>query len=221
MMKNFKFILIILILVSSCSNIEEKKHLQEFFSNDYKKIQSENEIEIVDLDSFKNFSELRNKMAKLTCVGKVSGLRFMFNKKRYHITGFSNCPSSGEIGCYFRRNYLSIRNDSLILGYGKDKKEKPINYLNTELQNIMAKPHNFRSNENKIKPALFHFYVEDKYPISTTKRVLKEIAEQFSAINSKYGSEYFKYSIHFESFDITNIPPPPPPPEPNEFDVKK
>ena len=220
-MRHFNYILIILLIFSSCSNLEEKKPLNSIFSKDYEKFQTENEIGIVDLDSVTNFSELRKKMVKLTCEGKVSGLKFELNETRYHITGFSDCPTSGEIGCYFRRNLISITNDSLIIGYGKDKIKKPINYLKTELNNIMSKSYNFRSNENKVKPALIHFYVEDKYPISTTKAVLKEIAEQFLVINSKNESDFFKYNILFEGYDITSIPPPPPPPPkmPNEFET--
>lgn len=65
-------------------------------------------------------------MGQITCEGKVSGLRFELRDTIYNITGFSDCSSSREIGCYFRRNIMSIRNDSLIIGYGKDKNEKPI-----------------------------------------------------------------------------------------------
>jgi hypothetical protein len=220
-MKNPNYILIFFLIISSCSYLDEKKTLNELYSQDFKKSQVDNEIRIVDLDSVKNFSELRKKMGELTCEGKVSGLRFELNDTRYHVTGFSDCPTSGEIGCYFRRNFLTIRNDSLILGHGKEKEKKPISYLKTELNNIMAKPHNFKYNENKVKPALIHFYVEDKYQISKTKTVLKEIAEQFSALNSQNDSEFFKYNILFEGYDISNIPPPPPPPIPNEFDIDK
>ena len=224
LMKNLNYLLIFFLIISACSYLDEKKTLNELYSQDYKKFQVDHEIGIVDLDSVKNFSELRKKMGELTCEGKVSGLRFELNDTRYHVTGFSDCPTSGAIGCYFRRNLLTIRNDSLLLGYGKEK--EPISYLKTELNNIMAKPHNFQSNENKVKPALIYFYVEDKYPISKTKTVLKEIAEQFSALNSKNDSEFFKYNILFEGYEISNIPhlpppPPPPPPMSNEFDIDK
>ena len=220
-MKNLNYILIFFLILSSCSNLDEKKTLNELYSQDFKKFQVDNKIGIIDLDSVKNFSELRKKMGELTCEGKVSGLRFELNDTRYYITGFSDCPTSGEIGCYFRKNYLTIRNDSLILGYGKEKEKKPINYLKTELNNIIAKPHNFKYNKNKVKPALIHFYVEDKYPISTTKTVLKEIAEQFSVLNTKNDSDFFTFNILFEGYDISSIPPPPPPPMPNEFDIEK
>jgi hypothetical protein len=218
-MKNLNYILIFFLIISSCSYLDEKKTLNELYSQDFKKFQVDNEIGIIDLDSVKNFSELRKKMGELTCEGKISGLKFELNDTRYYITGFSDCPTSGEIGCYFRRNLFTIKNDSLILGYGKEKKS--ISYLKTELNNIMEKPHNFKYNENKVKPALIHFYVEDKYPISKTKTVLKEIAEQFSALNSKNDSEFFKYNVLFEGHDISNIPPPPPQPIANEFDINE
>ncbi|WP_036153808.1 hypothetical protein [Maribacter forsetii] len=217
-MKNLNYILIFFLILSSCSNFEEKKPLNDLFSQDYIRFQSENEIGIIDLDSTTNFLDLREKMGELTCLGKVSGLKFELNETRYHITGFSDCPTSGETGCYFRRNHLTIRNDSLIIGYGKEKEKKPINYLKTELNNIIEKPHNFKYNENKVKPALIHFYVEDNYPISTTINVLKEIAEQFSALNSKNDSDFFEYNILFVGYDISSIPPPPPP-IPNEFNM--
>jgi len=219
LMKNLNYILIFILILNSCSNMSKKKPFNELYSQDFLKYQSENDIEIINLDSVANFSELRTKMQQISCEGKVSGIRFELNDTRYHITGFSDCPTSGKIGCYFRRNFLSIRNDSLIIGYGKYKKKKPINYLKTELNNIMSFPHNFQYNEDKVKPALIHFYVEDKYPISITKTVLKEIAEQFAALNSKSNLDYFKYSILFESVDVSSIPPPPP--NQNEFDIEK
>ena len=217
-MKNFNYISIFLLILSSCSNLGEKQIVNELYSQDFLKFQSENDIAIINLDSIMNFSELRTEMGKITCEGKVSGLRFKLNDTSYNVIGFSDCPNSSEIGCYFRRNLLTIRNDSLILGYGKEKEKKPISYLKTELNNIMAKPHNFIYDETKVKPALIHFYVEDKYPISTTITVLKEIAEQFSALNAKNDSDFFKYNILFEGYDISSIPPPPPPPMSNEFD---
>lgn len=218
MIKNFNYILIFLLTLSSCSNLDKKKPLNEFSTQDSTMLQTENKIGIIDLDSVINFSGLRKRMGELTCEGKTSRLRIKLNDTLYHITGFSNCPTSHETDCYFRRNVISIRNDSLIIGFGAGKVKKPISYLKTELENIMSKTSNFQYNENKVNPALFYFYVEDKYPISTTKKVLKEIVEQFSLIHSKNNPEYFKYNIHFNGFDISNIPPPPPPPKQNKFE---
>lgn len=200
--------------------MDKTKPLYELYSQDFKKLRVDNEIGIVDLDSVSNFSELRKKMGQLTCEGKFPGLRFKSNDTIYHLTGSADCPTSAEISCYFRRNLLFIRNDSLVIKFGKNKKKEPIGYLKTELNEIVSKPYNFQRNENKLKPALIHFYVDDKYPISTTKRALKEIVKQFTEINTKNSSDYFKYNILFEGYDISNIPPPPPS-LPNEFDIDK
>ena len=217
-MKNLNYILIFFLILGSCSNLDEKKPVYELYSQDFKKFQIDNEIGIVDLDSVSNFSELRKKMGELTCEGKVSGLRFKSNDTIYHLTGFTDCPTSGEISCYFRRNLLFVRNDSLVLKFGKNKKKEPIGYLKTELNEIMSKKYTFQRNENKLKPALIHFYVDDKYPISTTKRALKEIVKQFTEISTKNSSDYFKYNILFEGYDITSMLPPPPPPKTKQSD---
>lgn len=195
----------------------KKKTLTDFFSEDYKNFRFHNKIGIINLDSVSNFSELRKKMSELTCEGKSSGLRFVKNDTIFYLTGLADCPTSSEIGCYFSRNLLFVRNDSLLIEYGKNKKKKPIRFLKAELDEIMSQNHNYQHNKNKLKPALIHFYVEDKYPIETTKRTLKEIIRQFKKINSQNGSDYFKYNILFEKYDITNIPLGSPP-KPNEFD---
>ncbi len=213
-MKNLNYILILLLI--SCSNLVEKKPLTQLFSGDFKSSKIDNKIEIIDLDSVSNFTELRQKMGELTCEGKLSGLKFISNDTIYYLTGFANCPISKEIGCYLRRNLLFVRNDSMVIEFGKNEKKKPIKFLKTELNEIISKNYNFQDNINKLKPALIHFYVEDKYPIEITKRSLKEIVKQFKEINSQNASDYFKYNILFEEFDIVNIPPPP---KPNEFDV--
>lgn len=215
-MKNLNYILICLVIFNSCSNFKEKKTLIEFFSEDYKSFRNDNKIEIINLDSFSIFSELRNKMSELTCEGKSSGLRFISNDTVFYLTGFAECPTSSEIRCYFSRNLLFVRNDSLVIEYGKNKKKKPIRFLKSELDEIISQNYNYQHKKNKLKPALIHFYAEDKYPIERTKRALKEIIRQFKKINSQNGSDYFKYNILFEKYDITNIPLEFPP-EPNEF----
>ena len=88
----------------------------------------------------------------------------------------------------------------------------PIKNLNEEIKKITAVDYNFRYNKNILKPALIHLYIEDKYPISKTKEVLREITLQFKKINSEMGTDYFRYTLLFEGFSIMDIPPPPPPP---------
>ena len=206
------------VILYSCNDFTEKKVLNELFSQDFEKFKAENKLEAIDLDSVGNFSELRKKMGKITCKEKVSGLKFEFTGTLYHITAYADCPTSSVISCYFRRNLLTIINDSLVIEYGKENKKAPIEYLKAELENIIKKPYNFQYNEDKVKPALIRIFIEDKYPISTTKKVLKEIAEQFKNINSGNKPDFFKYNILFESYDITSIPLPPPPPKPNKFE---
>lgn len=200
-------------ILVSCDNFKEKAVLNKSFSQDFKKFETKNKLEVIDLDSVVNFSELRKKMGEITCKNKVPGLKFEFAGTLYHITAYADCPTSREISCYFRRNLLTIINDSLIIEYGKKKKKASIEYLKAELRNIIEKPYNFQYNEDKVKPALIHLFIEDKYPISTIKKVLKEIVAQFDNINSGNKPDFFKYNILFEKYDITNVPPPPPPPK--------
>ena len=116
--------------------MDEKKPLAQLFSEDFKSFKIDDKIEIIDLDSVSNFAELKQKMGKLTCGGKSSGLRFKSNNTIYHLTGFTHCPTSGEIGCYFRQNLLFVRNDSLVVEYRKAKKNNRIHKNGTEWDNI-------------------------------------------------------------------------------------
>ncbi len=194
----------------------EKKNKIELYSNNYISSKSKNNIGVINLDTVENFSELSKAMGKLSCDKRISGLRFELNDSIYNLIGYSDCPNHGEIGCFFTPNILKIRNDSLILGYGKEKSSKPISYLKQELNNIIDNPNNYQVNKNKLKPAVIYLYVDDKYPISTTKEVLKEITKEFLFINNSKHSEYFKYTVLFTGYDITKIPPPPLPPSANE-----
>ena len=172
-MKNSFYILIYIIVSSSCSNFDNKEPIDELFSEDFKTLSSDTTIEIIDLDSISNYSELIEQMGQLSCEGKPYGLKFRSNNTVYYVTGYTDCPSSNIINCYFRRNLLYVRNDSLVIEPGKEK--KPIRFPKTELNGIMSKTYSFQHNENQLKPALIHFYVENQYSIETTKRALKEI----------------------------------------------
>ncbi|AXT62277.1 hypothetical protein D1816_18545 [Aquimarina sp. AD10] len=212
----------LVLFLCSCDNNPKSK----LFSQNFEKSKAKNELEVISLDSVMSFSELREMMGKIACKRKVSGLKFEDNDTIYHILGFSSCPTSSEIACYFRRNLLTIKNDSLIIGRGKEKNKKPIKYLKTELENIISKPYNFQHNKDKLKPALIYLYIEDKHTISITKKVLKEIAKQFQNINPVHKPDFFNYTILFKGFDITNVPPPPPPIppppiKPNEIELEE
>lgn len=210
-MKYFLRISVFLILYS-CSNIEDGRTQVELYSNSFISSKTKNNIGMINLDTVESFSELRKAMGKLTCEKRISGLRFEINDSIYNLIGYSDCPISGEIGCHFTPNILNIRNDSLILGHGKEKYSKPISYLKQELNNIIESPYRYYFNEERLKPAVIYFYVDDKQPMSVTKKVLKEIVEEFLLINNSKSTSYFEYSILFIGYDITKLPPPPPPP---------
>jgi len=210
-MKNFIYILILALILYSCNTFKENEVQIEFYSQDFKKLKTQNELVVIDLDSIENFSELRKVMRKITCKGKACGLKFNFNKTNYHITGFAHCPTNGT-NCYFGRNILIINNDTLLTDFRNRENNRTIESLKSELDSITSKVYNFQHNKDILKPALIYLYIDDKYPISNTKKVLKEIAEQFKNINSTNKLDYFQYNILFESEDFFNVPPPPPPP---------
>lgn len=208
-MRNFHYLFIFYVTLSACSNSENQIR-SELFSPEFKRLKLENKLEVVNLDSVSNYDELVKKMSQIFCEGKVAGLQFQLNKITYYMTGYSGCPTDEVVSCFFRRNFLTIRNDSLIF---RERKSKPIEYLKTELNAIMSETYTYQFDEDKVKPALIYLYVEDNYPITTTKKVLKEIVEQFDTINKLNTPDFFKYDILFNNYDMSNIPPPPPPAE--------
>lgn len=209
LMKNLNYILILAMIFYSCDTFKEKEVRNELYSQDFIKFQTQNKLVIIDLDSIENFSELRKKMGKITCARKASGIKFNFKKTNYHITGFAECPTSVG-GCYFRKNILMIKNDSIIIDF---KNRRPIENLKSEIDSIISRPYSFQNNKNILEPALIYLYIDDKYPISKTKKVLKEIADQFENINSTIKPDYFQYDILFKSKYFFIVPPPPPPPQ--------
>ena len=211
-MKKFNYILILILTLYSCNIFKEKTIQNELYSQDFKKFKTQNELELIDLDSVENFSELRKEMGKIACKGKVSGLKFNFNKTNYYITGFANCPND-VIGCYFGRNTLIIENDTILTDFRNRENNSTIENLKIELDSIISTTYNFQYKKDILRPALIYLYIDDKYPISKTKKVLKEIAEQFKSINSNNKPDYFQYNILFETRSFFAVPPPPPPPQ--------
>ena len=210
-MKLVKSLFIILIVSISCNSFDEKETKNEIFSSEFKNYEVQNKLELINLDTIKTYSELRNEMVRIDCSGKVAGLKFNYNQVNYSAVGFSYCPNIDESACYFSPNQFIIKNDSIIK-YSNKKNSKPIEYLKTELDTAISKKYNFRYKQDKLRPAVIFFYVEDKHPISVTKKVLKEIIEQFKRINSGKSPDYFEYTILFEGYSFSDIPPPPPPP---------
>ena len=178
------------------------------YSVDFEKYRDEDRLVIIDLDSIENYSELRMEMGRITCNEKVSGLKINTKTKVHYITGFASCPTSGVVSCYFRRNLIMIKNDSII----NHRSINPIENLKIELDSIMSKSYNFQYNKEILKPALIYLYMDDDVSVSAIKRVLGEIAEQFQKIRINKGPDYFKYHILFEDMNFLEVKPPPPPP---------
>ncbi|MCY2686786.1 hypothetical protein [Salinimicrobium sp. TH3] len=211
-MKNWIYILILILTTVSCEKFEETSNNQRVYSTDYRSLETESNFEVIDIDSVQNYSELISEMEKLTCQNKISGLKFTFQEKEYFLTGITGCPTKNETACYFARNLIIVKNDSIITDLFNNKKI-PIENLQQELNEIASKPFNFQFDKDDIKPALIHLYIEKNENISTTKKVLKEIVVQFDKFNSESNPDFFKYNILFERFDRTKIPPPPPLPK--------
>ncbi|TQI71119.1 hypothetical protein JM79_2045 [Gramella sp. Hel_I_59] len=207
---------------SSCESYLEQKEpeIQKVYSDHFTELRNEENFKIINIDSFQNFKELTSKMGECTCQDLMSGLSFTVNDKKFFLTGFSECPTFNGVACYFRRNTIMIKNDSIVTDLF-NKKKVPIEELGTELNDIISKPHNFKYNKQVLKPALIHLYIDENQNINQTKKVLKEIIENFQKINSNQKSNFFEYNILFEDFDRTNFPPPPPPPPlPVESSIK-
>jgi hypothetical protein len=153
-------------------------------------------------------------MGRNTCDNKVSGLKIDSEKKVYFITGFASCPTSGIVSCYFRRNHIIIKNDSIIKSWSKMDESIPIENLKIELDSLISKSYNFQHGKEILKPAFIHLHMDNESSISKTKEVLGEIAEQFEKMRIEKGPEYFQYHILFENIDFFEFKPPPPPPKP-------
>ena len=212
-MKNSLYILILIIGLSSCESYEEqeKSEIQKIYTVNYRELQNEEDPEIIDIDAVQNFKELTEKMGELSCERKIPGLNFIYEEKEYFLTGFSGCPTSNETACYFRRNSIIIKNDSIITNLFKNEK-LTIEDLEIELNEIISKSSNYRYNEQILNPGLIYLYIDENRDIATTKKVLKEIVETFQKINLNQKAGFFEYDFLFEDFDRTKIPPPPPPP---------
>ncbi|MGB7785323.1 MAG: hypothetical protein WBL27_04405 [Salinimicrobium sp.] len=164
---------------------------------------------MIDLDSMSNFAELRIEMGRLTCEKRPAAITFGNEDKRYFLTGYAKCPTSNEVACYFRKNFINIKNDSIVTG-AYNKRRIPIEELNSELVSLTAHPSSYKLQEDVMKPALITLYIDQAEDISTTKQVLKEIVESFEKMNTEEQPGFFEYAILFSSYDPTRIPPPPP-----------
>jgi hypothetical protein len=215
-----KSILIILIIFAFCSGCERtieiddhklKSTLPSVLSQDFLDVHDRPDFEIIQIDSLANYRQLLNGMHRLSCEDKYIGIQFSYRDTIYGITGFTGCPTAEIISCHFNRNIFLIRNDSLKnLGFN-DGKKVHINNLKEEIKKISTSAYRFKFDKSSVDPALIHLFIENKFPITLTKEVLREVIIQFDKISSEKGPDYFKYNVLFEGISMMDIPPPPPP----------
>ena len=192
----------------------EADHLPILYSYGFLEQKMQSNFEVIHLDNHRNYREFLAEMRRISCENAKAGIEFTYQDTLYGLTGYTVCPSSGIIGCYFNRNIIKVKNDSLLNFAGDWEKLVHIEQFETEINRVMEVRKTFYHGYEKINPALIYIYVEDKYPIEMTKQILKEITLQFEKVNREKGPEYFKYHIIFEGYDMFDIPPPPPPPHP-------
>ncbi|MFI2744142.1 hypothetical protein ACG2LH_15520 [Zhouia sp. PK063] len=210
-MKKCYFIIFCLLLCIGCSNLDNQSEEENISlprtikSTYFKTIEGDEKLKILSLDDFKNFKDLVSEMTKIVHRGEIAGILFKANNTEYKLTGY---PNAG--GCYFRRTFIDIENDSLVSFENGELKEKSIHYLRNELESIMSKPYNFVYKQNKVKSAVIFLHIDDRYDIEMTKVVLKEILDNFNEINKANGEGFYEYFISFNSFPFPRIPPPPP-----------
>lgn len=210
-MKKLLSIILFLPVIIGCSNYENSEidySTSEIFSPQFKELQKVGKLKLIALDSLKTYSDLISEMQKSTCADKVPGLVFSNKKTNYHLVGFTYCPASNSVGCYFRVNSIIISESSVIA----DEEIIDIDQFDDFLNELMANPLNYQYDENKLKPAIIRFYAEETYPIGYTKEVLSKISAAFDKINGTK-EDFFTYTILFKNRKYRPIPPPPPPPK--------
>ncbi|WP_291865077.1 hypothetical protein [Maribacter sp.] len=210
------FQILLLFLFLTCCNHNENEHSEhkktntEISSNSYLENFQQPDFVNIKIDSFKNFGELVKKMQELSCAKKSIGLNFNQNDTIFKLTGWADCPNSGINSCYFNRNTMVIKNDSVKNYSGDFDKLKHIKNLGNEISKISTINYHFQYNKNILRPAIIHLYIENSYPIAKTKEVLKQVVKEFKKVNYENEKNFFRYNIIFESYNLLNIPPPPP-----------
>lgn len=204
-------VLILCFLLSSCESYDDPDQ-QKLYSPGFEKMAGREDLVMIDLDSMSSFAELRDKMGRLTCQRTPSAITFEYQNKKYFLTGYADCPTTHEVACYFRKNFINIKNDSVVTDLFNDNR-LPIEELESELISLTTFPSNFKLQEDIMKPALITLYIDEAENISTTRKVLSEIVKSFQKINTEEQPGFFEYAVLFSFYDPTRIPPPPPLPE--------
>lgn len=218
-MKNLLYLLFFPILITSCApDLEHIPEVQEetrtqVYSYDFIADQDHADFEAIQIDSLRNYRDLLREMQRVSCANKKIGIQFSYGDTLYGVTGYKYCPEKGENSCYFNRNFFYIKNDSLKeLSRLRQKSALHISNLKTEIARIRSKEFRYQHMKNYMRPALIHFYIDPKHPISMTKATLKEVITAFKEVNTEMGADFFKYDILFEGICMMDLLPPPPPP---------
>lgn len=207
-------IVLVLLCLTSCEQPEHSRESIRFTGTSLENTQRSLDYRAIDLDLLNSYTQLMDRAEDTACENEQPTLSFSLRDTIYNIPAFIDCPDDRIISCHFNRNILIVKNDSLINLVRTRNEFSSIENLNEELRFIISKPFNYSSRYSKMKPVLIHLYVEDQYPIITTKKVLSGIAKGFDEINRSYNTDYIKYHILLERTDLSNIPIPPPPPPP-------
>lgn len=184
----------------------------KIFSDKFLEFQVDPDFEIINLENISNFSTLIDRMQTLSCEDKYTGITYQFNDTIYHQYGYVECPTSGIISCFFNRNTIHIKNDSLKNYRASLDSFHPINSLAHQLNTMKHVDYYDSVGEPVLKQILIYLSIEDHYPISKTKEVLAEIEKQFTKANKEKSDNYYRYMIFFEKVSFPDIQPPPPPP---------
>ncbi len=194
------FLCILILFLFSCKK-EPKQPLNkpliiqnDFYSENFLEAKTSNELEIININDFVNFSSLLKKMYQIAKTDKISGLEFNVNDTIFHITAY---PEMGA--CYFRRNFIYVYNDSISGPF--DDNKTSIKQLKTKLSNFINNPNAYKYNSENLKPAIVKIYIEDTQPMSVIKMVLKEFAICFNTLNTGNNHNFFKYYLVFDTTD--------------------
>ncbi|SDQ25623.1 hypothetical protein [Flagellimonas zhangzhouensis] len=186
----------------------------KIYSNEYLKFEGDPKFEVINLDETSNFESLIEKMQLLSCEDKFTGLTYSLNDTIHYQYGVTICPTSNVTSCFFNRNTIRIKNDSLKNYRVSIDQYYPIESIAEQLKTMEHVDYIDTSGNPILKKVLIYLYVEEKYPIIKTKQILSEIENQFKLANLVMGEDYYRYLLIFEEenyFDISFPPPPPPP----------
>lgn len=191
-----------IIAITSCNRTENKRPVskditQNFYSKDFKDKLDKKELTVLDIDTFPNFSELKENISALYCEDRVAGLTFSVNDAQYNLIGYADCKSKKK--CLAASSLIFIQNDSIITDITNNQKVH-ISNLHCLIEDIQRDNYKYINSKDPEIPSLIFFHVDDTYPISLTKSILKEISINFDNPDLDTKIETRPYTIYFTHF---------------------